>query len=121
LKQILGVPRSGAAIGLFTARGNMRYKLPGEASSRLIEQPVRANAAHARFGAAPEDQRFAVAVAAFGQRLRGETALADVGYADIARLANDARGEDREGYRVEFVRMVRMAESLDKAGVGGQP
>jgi Ca-activated chloride channel family protein len=99
----------------------LRYKLPGEASSRSIELPVRANAARARFEAAPEDQRFAVAVAAFGQRLRGETALADVSYADIAKMANDARGEDREGYRAEFVRMVRMAESLDKVGVGGQP
>ena len=99
----------------------LRYKLPGEATSRLIEQPVQAEAAHDRFDAAPSDQRFAVAVAAFGQRLRGETAVADVSYADIARLANDARGDDRDGYRAEFVRLVRMAESLDKVGTGGQP
>ena len=99
----------------------LRYKLPGEAASRLIEQPVRAESAHDRFDAAPSDQRFAVAVAAFGQRLRGETAVADVSYADIARLANDARGDDRDGYRAEFVRLVRMAESLDKVGTGGQP
>lgn len=99
----------------------LRYKLPGEAASRLIEQPVRSDAAHDRFDAAPDDQRFAVAVAAFGQRLRGETAVADVSYADIARLANDARGDDRDGYRAEFVRLVRMAESLDKVGGGGQP
>ena len=99
----------------------LRYKLPGEANSRLIEQPVLAGAARARFDAAPEDQRFAVAVAAFGQRLRGETALADVGYDEIARWANDARGDDREGYRAEFVKLVRMADSLGKAGIAGQP
>ena len=99
----------------------LRYKLPGETASRLIEQPVRAESAHDRFDAAPSDQRFAVAVAAFGQRLRGETAVADVSYADIARLANDARGDDRDGYRAEFVRLVRMAESLDKVRAGGQP
>jgi len=99
----------------------LRYKLPGEASSRLIEQPVLARAARARFDAAPEDQRFAVAVAAFGQRLRGETALADVGYDEIARWANDARGDDRDGYRAEFVKLVRMADSLGKAGIAGQP
>ena len=99
----------------------LRYKLPGEATSRLIEQPVRAGSAHERFDAAPSDQRFAVAVAAFGQRLRGETAVTDVSYADIARLANDARGDDHDGYRAEFVRLVRMAESLDKVGAGGQP
>jgi Ca-activated chloride channel family protein len=99
----------------------LRYKLPGEASSRLVERPVLASAARARFDAAPEDQRFAVAVAAFGQRLRGETALADVGYDEIARWANDARGDDRDGYRAEFVRLVRMADSLGKAGVAAQP
>lgn len=99
----------------------LRYKLPGEASSRLIEQPVPARAARARFDAAPEDQRFAVAVAAFGQRLRGETALADVSYDEIARWANDARGDDRDGYRAEFVKLVRMADSLGKAGIAGQP
>ena len=99
----------------------LRYKLPGEANSRLIEQPVLAGAARARFDAAPEDQRFAVAVAAFGQRLRGETALADVSYDEIARWANNARGDDREGYRAEFVKLVRMADSLGKAGIAGQP
>jgi Ca-activated chloride channel family protein len=99
----------------------LRYKLPGESSSRLIEQPVLAGASRARFEAAPVDQRFAVAVAAFGQRLRGETALADVSYDEIARWANDARGDDREGYRAEFVKLVRMADSLGKAGIAGQP
>ncbi len=99
----------------------LRYKLPGEATSRLIERPVLASASRARFDAAPEDQRFAVAVAAFGQRLRGETALADVSYDEIARWANNARGDDRDGYRAEFVRLVRMADSLGKAGIAGRP
>jgi Ca-activated chloride channel family protein len=99
----------------------LRYKLPGEATSRLIEQPVRASAVRKDIDAAPADQRFAVAVAAFGQRLRGEPQVASVSYDQIARLANDARGDDREGYRAEFVKLVRMADSLDKVGAGGQP
>ncbi|HSK31202.1 MAG TPA: YfbK domain-containing protein, partial [Candidatus Limnocylindria bacterium] len=90
----------------------LRYKLPGEATSRLIEQPVRAAEALARIDAAPSEQRFAVAVAAFGQRLRGEGALDGYAYERIAELANAARGADPEGYRAEFVRLVRMAESL---------
>jgi Ca-activated chloride channel family protein len=98
----------------------LRYKLPGEKSSRLVEHAVRAGAARGTLDAAPEDQRFAVAVAAFGQRLRGEQQLADFGYADIANLANASRGADPEGYRAEFVRLVRMAESIDKAGQLGQ-
>jgi Ca-activated chloride channel family protein len=94
----------------------VRYKLPGEANSRLVEHAVRASAALRTLDAAPDDQRFAVAVAAFAQRLRGEEQLSGYSYADIASLANAARGIDADGYRAEFVRLVRMAESLDKAG-----
>jgi len=90
----------------------LRYKLPGETNSRLIEQPVRANDALAKIDAAPAEQRFAVAVAAFGQRLRGENAVDGFNYGKIAELANGARGVDPEGYRAEFVRLVRMAETL---------
>ncbi|MBD8529082.1 MULTISPECIES: VWA domain-containing protein [unclassified Massilia] len=99
----------------------VRYKLPGESNSRLVEQPVRAGSARSALAAAPLDQRFAVAVAAFGQRLRGEPQVADYSYADIADLANGARGADTEGYRAEFVRLVRLTESLGKAGQAGQP
>ena len=90
----------------------LRYKLPGQAASRLIEQPVRAADALARLDGASVEQRFAVAVAAFAQRLRGESALGSFTYAKIAELANGARGQDPEGYRAEFVRLVKMAETL---------
>ena len=90
----------------------LRYKLPGEATSRLIEQPVRSADALAKIDAAPVEQRFAIAVAAFGQCLRGESAVDNFAYGKIADLANAARGVDPEGYRAEFVRLVRMAETL---------
>jgi Ca-activated chloride channel homolog len=90
----------------------LRYKLPGEPDSRLIERPVRATEAIAKFESAPAEQRFVTAVAAFGQKLRGENALDGFSYGKIADLANGARGSDPEGYRAEFVRLVRMAETL---------
>ena len=90
----------------------LRYKLPGETASRLIEHPVRASAARKSMAAVPDEQRFAVAVAAFGQRLRAENAVSDFSYADIANLANSARGADPEGYRAEFVKLVRLTDSL---------
>lgn len=88
------------------------YKLPGESTSRLIDQPIRAADTLANVNGAHAEQRFAVAVAAFAQRLRGESAVTGFTYADIAKLANSARGADPEGYRAEFVRLVRMAETL---------
>jgi Ca-activated chloride channel family protein len=90
----------------------LRYKLPGEPNSHLIERPVRATDALAKIDSAPAEQRFAIAVAAFGQRLRGENAVDSLSYGKIAELANGARGPDLEGYRAEFVRLVRMAETL---------
>ncbi len=98
----------------------LRYKLPGEATSRLTEHAVHAAAARSSINAVPEEQRFAVAVAAFGQRLRGETQMGDFDYKAIASLANAARGADTEGYRAEFVKLVRLTESLSKADKLGQ-
>ena len=64
--------------------------------------------------AVPNEQRFAVAVAAFGQRLRGAPEVSNHSYADIAALANSARGADTQGYRAEFVKLVRTAETLEQ-------
>jgi Ca-activated chloride channel family protein len=98
----------------------LRYKLPGESVSKLTEHVVHASSARSSMAAVPEEQRFAVAVAAFGQRLRGENQLSDFSYNDIANLANASRGADTQGYRAEFVRLVRLTESLNKAGSAGQ-
>jgi Ca-activated chloride channel family protein len=98
----------------------VRYKLPGESASRLTEHAVHAASARRTLDAVPEDQRFAVAVAAFGQRLRGEPQVADFSYADIASMANSARGTDVDGYRAEFVKLVRTMESLGKVGLAGR-
>ena len=43
--------------------------------------------------------RFAAAVAAFGQLLRGGTYTETFGYGDVLSLARGARGEDAFGYR----------------------
>lgn len=99
----------------------LRYKLPGESTSRLTEQVVRASAARKSMQAVPEEQRFAVAVAAFGQRLRGEPHVSKLSYDEIAKLANSSRGADSEGYRAEFVRLVRLTETIGQVGNSGQP
>ena len=89
----------------------IRYKLPGEDESRLIERPVSDRDVVTDVSAAPRETRFAMAVAAFGQLLRGEPYLRDFGYDAVLSLAQGARGEDPFGYRAEFVQLVRLAES----------
>ena len=105
-----------AAHGDEYAYVKVRYKLPGEAASRLIEHPVRAVGFYDALESVPAEQRFAVAVAAFAQRLRGERAVAGFAYGSIVELANDARGSAPEGYRAEFVRLVRLAETMGAVG-----
>ena len=91
----------------------IRYKLPGVGSSTLITRAVTASDAFNSVDAAPRDVRFAAAVAAFGQLLRGGRYTGDYGYDDVVALAQGARGEDPFGYRNEFVRLVRLAESIE--------
>ena len=91
----------------------IRYKLPNEDISKLITTPVTAANEVSSFDAAGADQRFSVAVAAFGQKLRDEDQTANFGYDRIAEIADAARGADPFGYRAEFLSLVRLAASLD--------
>jgi Ca-activated chloride channel family protein len=91
----------------------IRYKLPGEDASKLIETPVTKANEVASFGQASADQRFSVAVAAFGQKLRDTDATATFDYDRIMEIATAARGSDPFGYRAEFLSLVRLASALD--------
>ena len=90
----------------------IRYKAPDGDVSKLITTPVTKANEVASFDAAGTDQRFSVAVAAFGQKLRDEDATAKFGFDRIAEIASAARGEDPYGYRAEFLSLVRLASSL---------
>jgi Ca-activated chloride channel homolog len=91
----------------------MRYKLPDQDKSRLIERAIVSADARPHIGNAPEDMRFAAAVAAFGQRLRGGKYLGVFGYDDILELAGSALGKDSYGYRTEFLELVRKAKKAE--------
>ncbi|MER9014849.1 VWA domain-containing protein [Mesorhizobium sp. M0898] len=90
----------------------IRYKLPNEDTSKLITTPVTSANEVASFDQASTDQRFSVAVAAFGQKLRDEDATAKFGYDKIMEIATAARGADLFGYRSEFLSLVRLASAL---------
>ena len=91
----------------------LRYKQPGEATSKLIETPVTNANAIGSLDQAGVDQRFSIAVAAFGQKLRDADALAGFDYDRIMEIATAARGADPFGYRAEFLSLVRLASALD--------
>ena len=91
----------------------IRYKPPGGSTSKLIERPIGAGDVRASLAAAPESTRFAVAVAAYGQKLRGDPWV-DAGFdwGAVTDLAQGARGEDPYGLRAEFVQLTRAAKDV---------
>lgn len=90
----------------------MRWKKPDSDTSELVTMPVTGANAVAGVDAASADVRFSVAVAAFGQKLKGVSALQDYAYGSILGLAEAAKGNDPFGYRAEFVRLVQLASGL---------
>ena len=87
----------------------LRYKTPGTESSQLIQTPIVQG-----IGPASIDAQFGVAIAGFGQLLRGSDYLGDWGWGDAIALASQARGRDDYGYRSEAVSLMRLAQSLSE-------
>ena len=94
----------------------IRYKLPDEVTSKLITVPLDKSAEYANLANAPAESRFAVAVAAFGQLLRGGSYVKNFAYDDVIKLADTARGKDHFGYRIEFLNLVRLAKTARAMG-----
>jgi Ca-activated chloride channel family protein len=91
----------------------IRYKLPSETTSHLIQRPITDADAYGDFALLPPDMRFAAAVAGTAQLMRHDPYIKDFGYARALQIAEAAKGDDRFGYRREFVTMLREAEKAD--------
>jgi Ca-activated chloride channel homolog len=87
-----------------------RYKNPSENKSRLIEHPVLDR--HVPLANTSDNFRFAAAVASAGMLLRNSEFKQNASYEQVWKLAKDALGNDAEGYRSEFLNLVRNAQSL---------
>ena len=90
----------------------LRYKLPGEKTSKLLTKAVTGNDEFASFNAAPNSARWASSVAAYGLKLREDSYMETLSWDDITRMAQGAKGEDRYGYKAEFVELTRDANSI---------
>ena len=105
-----GSARPAAAPSAELAFLKVRYKLPGKTESVLMQRPITRADVSDSLAAAPEATRWALAVAAFGQKLRGDPWIsADFGWPQVIDLAQGARGTDEFGLRAEFVKLARGA------------
>lgn len=94
----------------------IRYKLPEQKKSKLITQAIdkkfelntdkkKMNSVLAR------ETRFATAVAGFAQLLKGGKYTGEFAYDDVIELAQNNKGDDKFGYRTEFIQLVRKAKT----------
>ena len=93
----------------------LRYKLPNGSQSMLIEKPLAAGLI-TRASVPKGDMAFATAVAAFGQKLRGDKYLGSYGFAEIRGLAGEPNGYLRQ----EFVKLATIASAQSRAS-GASP
>ena len=92
----------------------IRYKDPKvkDAKSVEITEPLVFNKKALK--ETSTDYRFAASVAEFGILLRDNNNKANATYDQVIELAEGAIGKDPEGYRKEFVRLVKSVKMLPK-------
>jgi len=90
----------------------IRYKQPDEDKSTQMETVVKD--ANNPIDKTSENFRFSVAVAELGLLLRNSDFKGSANYEQIENLAKNAIEKDSEGYRAEFLRLVKTAKLLDK-------
>lgn len=90
----------------------LRYKAPTGTTSQLITQPVVDGGV--TLAQTSNNFKFAAAVAEFGMVLRKSEYKGNANFNEVLQLATQSQGEDLDGYRAEFLRLVKGAESLGR-------
>ena len=82
-----------------------RFKKPNEEVSKLIVHPLIDE--NVRLENTSDNFRWSAAVAGFGMILRESEYANGFTFDQVLQLAQGARGKDHEGYRIEFINMVK--------------
>ena len=88
----------------------LRYKRPDGDTSKLLTFHVKDRGRS--YAKASDDFKFAASVAAFGMILRDSPHKGSASFDGVLELADEGRGEDRHGYRAEFLDLVAKARAL---------
>ncbi|MFM8912421.1 MAG: von Willebrand factor type A domain-containing protein [Flammeovirgaceae bacterium] len=87
-----------------------RYKKPDGEVSKLIVHPLVDK--QVEMEQTSDDFKWSAAVAAFGMILRESEYVKDFKVTDVEALAKSARGVDKDGYRAEFINMLKTSHAL---------
>ena len=101
------VPNKNNSNEILTVK--FRYKNPEGSKSKLIEKIVSKSSEKEP----SEDLNFISALALFGMNLRDSEYDNGKEIPMVLELAEKGRGKDKEGYRAEFIRLVKSYNSMD--------
>lgn len=90
----------------------LRYKPLDDDKSILMKHVIKGR--QTSLEKTSDDFRFVSAVAGFGMLLQESGLSGTLDYNQVITLARSGRGNDLEGYRAEFIRMVEMADLLQE-------
>lgn len=90
----------------------LRYKQPDGNSSKLLQKSV-IDASNI-FEGSSNNFRFAAAVAEFGMLLRQSDFKQNASFTQVISLTEQSMGKDTEGYRSEFLKLVKSSQLLAK-------
>ncbi|MBN1515182.1 VWA domain-containing protein [Candidatus Sumerlaeota bacterium] len=106
---------SEAAMGDELLTVKLRYKAPDSDQSTLLELPVMDQ--DRTWESADEDFQFAAAVAGWGMLLRDSQYKGELSWALVEELALGGKGDDKNGYRGEFLQLVKASALLERPRV----
>ncbi|HEX6748982.1 MAG TPA: VWA domain-containing protein [Longimicrobium sp.] len=109
--------RSSAAGSNELLTVKLRYKAPDGDASRLLAHPLVDRATP--LARTSPDFRFSAAVAEWGMLLRQSRFRGAASYGAVTSLARGAIGDDRGGYRAEFLRLVQVSQRFASREPGG--
>jgi Ca-activated chloride channel homolog len=95
----------------------LRYKEPDGDKSRLYEKAI--GPVVKQYAETTERFRFSAAVAGFGMLLRNSEYKGSITYNDVIRMAGEGKGPDEDGYRSEFIRLVKIVKDMDRNTTAG--
>ena len=101
-------PKASQSNEIMTVK--FRYKNPASEVSKLMVHPLIDQ--QVALEKTSNDFRWSAAVAAFGMILRESEYVKGFSASDVAALAQGSRGVDKDGYRSEFINMVKSTGGL---------
>jgi Ca-activated chloride channel homolog len=88
----------------------IRYKNPKDSVSKLTSGVVYNNTTD--FTNASDNFKFSAAVTEFSMLLRDSKFKGNSSYAALLKLANESKGADNDGYRIDFIKLAELASLI---------